>query len=228
VSDVTVAALVYRDARWIAWLREGLERMKTTVKWRLHVVANDPENQAVVDCADVVFNNDDPDEHYIRRVYRAWNEAVTTAPTQHVILVNSDMYPHNYAVDELVAAKRAKPAMLPCGLLVEHGRITSGMPEYARDFGTTPETFDRASFSHFADSVRRPGEHEPGRLFMPVLVDREEFLDCGGYVEGNVGNVSGDKLTFDKFRAAGLEWVTCLGSVWYHVQCGEMLDATKA
>jgi hypothetical protein len=125
------------------------------------------------------------------------------------------------ALDALVQAKIADPKALPCGLLVEQGRIPSGMPEHVRDFGTNPDNFQREAFLAHAAALTRPGESEAGRLFQPVLLDRQEFFDLSGYPEGNVGGVSGDKILFDRYVAAGFKWKTCKGSVWYHAQEGE-------
>ncbi len=224
-AEVTLVVLVYRSLRWLDWCVEGVESSVQDTRYRWCVVANDATKEVRDDPRITVdFSNENPDENYISRVYRAWNEGVLNAPTQWVILLNSDMYASNHAIDEMMAVKKVEPKTLPCGLLVEHGRITSGIPEHVRDFGTNPENFERKAFLEHAKAIRvtqfSPWT-ERGRLYQPVLFDRQEFLDLGGYPEGNIGGVSGDKILFDRYTAAGYRWVTCLGSVWYHAQEGE-------
>ena len=56
---------------------------------------------------------------------------------------------------------------------------------------------------------------------MPILVDRQEFFDVGGYPEGSPPGTTGDKDLIRRYAEAGFKHVTALGSVVYHVQCGE-------
>jgi len=95
------------------------------------------------------------------------------------------------------------------------------MPEHVNNFGMNPEEFRRDEFLDYAESVRQSGQIEPGRLFMPILVDRQEFFNLGGYPEGNPPGTTGDKELIRKYKATGFEHVTALGSVVYHVQQGE-------
>jgi hypothetical protein len=224
-AEVTLVVLVYRSLRWLEWCQRGVDESRQDVRYRWLVVANDATEEVRGDPrVHVDWQNADPAEHYISRVYRAWNEGVLNSPTQWCVLLNTDMFATNHALDTLWMAKG--PRVLPCGLLVEQGRIPSGMPEYVKDFGTNPDNFKRAEFVEHAARVRQ-AKREPGRLFMPVLFNRQQFLDRGGYPEGNVGGVSGDRVLFDKFVADGWKWETCLGSVWYHCQEGEQRWPTK-
>ncbi len=221
-AEVTLVVLVYRSLRWLKWCMDGVDDSKNLTKYRWCVVANDADK----DVRDsplitVDFQNEDLQEHYLARVYRAWSEGVLNSPTQRCILLNTDMFPCDYAIDELMAMKNMVPRSLPCGLLVEHGRILSGMPEYVQNFGTNPDNFEKDDFLRYAKNLQMRGQSEPGRLFQPVLFDRQEYFDMGGYPEGNIGGVSGDKILFDLYQKAGYEWMTCKGSVWYHHQEGE-------
>lgn len=237
--SVTVAALIYRSPEWLAFALEGLAWSRNRTPYRTMIVGNDAEPQVVATGRlDVDFRNPDPAEYYLNRVYRAWNEAVRCAETDWVVLINSDMMVSDWWLDELVEAKLSDPKTLPCSLLVESGRIPSAMPEYVRDFGTTVDGFDRDGWREHAAFLheRGNGQTEPGRLFMPVLVDREEFASVGQYPIGNVIRpkdhgkdgeiVSGDMDLFQRYQAAGFKWVTCLGSVVSHTQEGEMRSKT--
>jgi hypothetical protein len=193
------------------------------------VVGNDA-NRAVMETnrVDVDFRNVDPGEYYLNRVYKAWNESVRAAETDLVVMINSDMYVSDYWLDSLVDARLQDPKSLPCSVLVESGRIPSAMPEYVRNFGTTVDGFDENSWREHARTLREKnfGKKEPGRLFMPVLVNRNEFLSIGPYPPGNVktpgGIVSGDRILFNKYIDAGFKWITCLDSIVFHTQEGEM------
>lgn len=221
-AEVTLVTLVYRDTRWLDFVMRGVDSTEQSTAYRWCVVANDATDEVRRDPRVTIdWQNADPQEHYINRVYRAWSEGILNSPTQWCILLNSDMVATDCAIDQLMWAKRRVPKSLPCGLLVENGRINSGMPEYVRDFGTNPDNFEYAKFFEYADSIRKTYETEPGRLFQPVLFDRQEYADLGGYPDGNVGGVSGDKILFDRYVAAGYEWVTCRGAVFAHLQEGE-------
>src|SRR5262245_41395699 len=218
-ADVTLVTLVYKSLKWLDFVMEGVEKARTDVKYRWLVVANDATDEVLDDPrVDVQFFNDNPGEYYINRVYRAWNQGVLEAPTSLVCMLNSDMIPADNWLDELVAAKDRDPFTVPVSLLVESGRIPSAMPEYVRNFGFTPSKFNSRAFREYARTLQKPGITEPGRLFMPILVDRQEFLDVGGYPEGNPMGTTGDKDLIRRYKAAGFQHVTCMGSIVYHVQ----------
>jgi hypothetical protein len=236
-SPVTVCVLIYRSPAWLSFVLEGLAWARNRTPYRVMIVGNDAEPQVMeTGRVDVDFRNIDPSEYYLNRVYRAWNAAVEAAETEMVILLNSDMYVSDYWLDALVDEKLRDPMTLPCSLLVESGRIHSAMPEYVKDFWTTPDTFRSDEWTAHAASIRQPGKTESGRLFMPVLVNKDEFKRVGGYPIGNVVRpkdhqtvpggkiviISGDKDLFSRYEAIGFKWVTCLGSVVYHAQEGEM------
>lgn len=220
---VTVACLVYKNPEWLSFVLEGLAWSKNATPYRTLVVGNDAERDVVeTGRLDVDHRNEDPGEHYLARVYRAWNRAMQEAQTELVCLINSDMYVSDYWLDELMGTYERDRHSLPCSLLVESGRIPSAMPEYVKSFGLSPESFDANGWASHAKSIRKIGQTEPGRLFMPVLFERSVFLRLGGYPIGNPPGTTGDKDLFGRFARAGFRHLTCLGSVVYHVQEGEM------
>src|SRR6185295_6972374 len=107
--------------------------------------------------------------------------------------------------------------------LVESGRTESAVPEYVKNFGTTPQTFDRLAWRKHAASIRERGVYSPGRLFAPVLHRKSIFVQTDGYPLGNPQGVPGDIVFFRQLAGRGLAHVTCHGSVCYHVQEGETL-----
>ena len=237
-AEVTVVVLIYRSLKWLDWVMEGVDSSKNETRYRWLVVANDATEEVRADPrVDVDWQNEDPDEFYINRVYRAWNEGVLNAPTSLVVLLNSDMWTADYWLDELMEIKGSlmtraraitspgeiswKQKCVPTSLLVESGRLPSAMPEYVKDFGKNPEEFDRKGFMAHATNLRIPCDTGEGKLYMPILVDRQEFMDIGGYPEGNPPGTTGDKDLIRRYAEAGFTHVTALGSVVYHVQCGE-------
>ena len=221
-AEVTLVVLVYRSLRWLDWCMEGVDQSRQQTRYRWLVVANDGTDEVRRDPRiSVDWQNANPRAFYIENVYRAWNEGVLVAPTQWVILMNSDMLGASFWIDALMDVKRASPKTLPTSLLVESGRLPSGMPEHVKNFGLHPDEFRRADFLLHASGMRREGATEPGRLYMPCLLDRQEFEDIGRYPEGNPPGTTGDKDLFARYADAGYEHVTALGSVVYHCQLGE-------
>lgn len=222
---ITVATLVYRNINWIKFLKESLDTSKTNINYKFLVLANDATEEINIHpLVNYVFKNQNPNEYYINRVYRAWNKCVEICDTDLICLINSDMYVSDYWLDELYAFKTLIPQSIPCGTLVESGRIPSAMPEYVKNFGLSPNTFDRSSWIQHSNSIRRRGGYEAGKLYSPVLFSKKEFLDIGGYPEGNINGIPGDQILFNKYKEKGYNHITCLGSIVYHTQEGEMRD----
>ena len=221
-AEVSLVVLTYRSLRWLEWAMDRTDFCTNKIRYRWFVVANDPTDEVGEDPRiAMTYRNSDPAEFYINRVYRAWNAGVLEAPTETVIMLNSDMAGSSYWIDELVDEKRMHPAHVPTSLLVESGRLPSGMPEHVHDFGMDPDSFDATGFSKHASRLRKINSREPGRLYMPILVERQEFLDLGGYPEGNPPGTTGDKDLIRRYSEAGMDHVTCLGSVVYHCVQGE-------
>lgn len=221
-AEISLVVLVFRSLEWLKWCQRGVEESKNQTRYRWFVVACDPtEEVRASKLVDLVYDNDNPNEFYINRVYRAWNEGVLCAPTPYVVMLNSDMYGSDYWLDQLVGTRRRDRRTVPTSLLVESGKLESGMPEYVKNFGMHPGEFDAEGFKRHAGDIRKPNSTESGRLFMPILVSRQEFFDVGGYPEGNPTGTTGDKDLIRRYAEAGFRHVTALGSVVYHCQLGE-------
>ena len=106
-AECTLVTLVYRSLRWLDFVMEGVDSSKNDTRYRWCVVSNDGTPEVRNDPRiDVDFQNEDPSEFYINRVYRAWNAGVEAARTPWVVMLNSDMYPSDWWLDELVAIGR--------------------------------------------------------------------------------------------------------------------------
>ena len=225
-AEVTLVVLTYRSPRWLDWCVENTDSVRNDTTYRWLVVANDASDEVLGHLQGsnldwINHENPDPGEFYINRVYAAWNRGVSEAKTPLVVMLNSDMAGSDYWLDELIQARRDDRYCVPTSLLVESGQIPSGMPEHVENFGLNPDEFRRAAWRGHAGTIRRRGEQDVGRLFMPILVERQEFADIGGYPLGNPPGTTGDKDLIRRYREAKFRFVTALGSVVYHAQEGE-------
>lgn len=220
-AECTLVILIYRSLKWLDWCMRGVDESVNETRFRWLVVSNDGTPEVEADPrVGLRWRNDDPKAFYIENVYRAWSAGVIEAPTPLVVMLNSDMFPFHHWLDELLAVRRDNPKTVPTSLLIESGRVPSGMPEHVENHGMNPDEFDREAFYRHAGRIAKKGT-EPGRLYMPILVDRQEFIDLQMYPEGNPPGTTGDKDLIRRYSEAGFQHVTALGSVVYHCVMGE-------
>lgn len=221
-AEVTLVVLTYRSLRWLDWCQQSVEDSKGSTRYRWLVVSNDATEEVENDPrVRLRWRNDDPQEFYINRVYRAWNAGVLEATTSWVVMLNSDMATSDYWLDELMAVKHADRRTVPTSNLIESGRLPSGIPEHVENHGMHPDEFNREKFVLHAENIRILNTTMPGRLYMPILIDRQEFYDIGMYPECNPPGTTGDKDLIRRYVEAGYQHVTALGSVVYHAVTGE-------
>jgi hypothetical protein len=244
---VTLICLIYSGIDWLEFAYgELLLLQKEFEQGEVEILfcANDA-SQEVLDflkynnIPHIEFNNADPKEHYISRVYRAYNFATRVAKSEYCLLVNSDMaYTPGFLTKMLL--QRDKDSFV-VAKLVESGTLKPGPLAVKRNFGKTLPRFRRKAFYKYALRKEEPGVAEGG-LFMPLLVSRDVFLNLGGFPEGNItpGSldsyiqserfeiakpgtrcVSGDEALFKKANLKGIKHVTSLRSIAYHFQEGE-------
>ncbi len=219
---IEVVGMVYRSPAFLRFLVNQILDRERTFSFR--IVGNDPENEVsdlyendVYDWS--TYNDANPTDHYLARVYRCWNYCVESSKAEYVCLVNSDMAFSSGWLEAL--ERRLDGKTLPCSRLVEPGLLRPGMHAIEIDLGRNPSTFPFDAWNHLSRDL---GEDrtEPGGLFMPCVLHRETFLRVGGYPHGNVNGASGDAILFGKMAAAGFRHMTCFDSLVYHMQEGEM------
>jgi hypothetical protein len=175
------------------------------------------------------YHDPNPQDYYLNRVYRAWNAGARAAKTDLIVFINSDQWLAPGALENLL--KRYDENTIPCSRLVESGKMPSGQWGISKDFGRTPSTFQTEAFERYADEIA-VDEVRDGGLYMPCCLNRREFLDLGGFPEGNIysGGIghtstrfirSGDDHFFNHV-ATNRRHVTVFDSLAYHVQEGEM------
>jgi hypothetical protein len=145
-------------------------------------------------------------------------------------------------------AQEASDNIYVSAKLVESGRLEPAKIAVKKNFGKTIKKFRRKSFYKFADSIRSPIV-EAGGLYMPSIVSRSSFLNCGGFPEGNVladsinryiegesftiakiGDklVSGDDAFIRKYLTRGGLHITTNSAIVYHFQEGEKSTSNNA
>lgn len=251
---VTLVSLIYASVTWLEFQYSELLRLSRDLpkgEAEILFIANDatPEvlsflRENAIPFVEVSTKNSET-EWFINSVYRAYNLAVKFAKTDYVVLVNSDMAYSRGALSSLM--KRAQPDLFVASRLVELGVMPSGTYGIERDFGSKPKRFRKGDFEKYALEIA-VDKIESGGLYMPLLVNREQFLNLGGFPEGNLiksalqnyldGSkpeiaerhqelVPGDAAFMMKASLSGIKHVTAFDSVVYHFQAGERRDANK-
>lgn len=230
---ITVVGMIYKSTKYLDFMMEGI---RDTCADYL-IVANDPvpavvEKLKLDGIKHVIYNDSQPDDYYLNRVYRAWNFGGRMAKGDVIVFVNSDMAFGPDWLDNLLF--RLDENTIPCSRLVESGKLFSGQPHtISRNYGTTVEDFDKPGFLTFATEVSSDVV-ALGGTYMPCAFYKDDFIRSGGYPEGNIytGGVgkhttkfvrSGDKHFFCENSVMKMKrHVTVFSSVVYHIQEGEM------
>lgn len=239
MPTVEVISLVYKSINYTNFIVDQLTRYATDFDdWKVsfRLVANDPTPELERHLKEIgvnhtIFRNQDPNEYYMNRVYKAWNEAGFTSRADYVCFVNSDMafsppwlrgLLRDRALDRVVTSR-----------LVESGKMMSGRYGISRNFGNTPRSYDEKAFLNFVSQTSRHEIHSGG-LYMPLLIFRDLFQLSDGYPQGNIyadgigtcnGLVikSGDAYYFERLNAEFcVSHFTVFDSIVYHFQEGEL------
>lgn len=219
---VCVVGMVYKSTTYLKFMVDQLTRFSSD-SVEIKILANDPTKEVEQELPNCglpfkVRKDEFPNAFYLEKVYRGWNECVSYANSDLVILVNSDMGYSNGWDTSLIKSVGAAKNRFVVSRLVESGKMPSGKYGLSKDFGKSPETYDEKSFLNFADQVKE-NKLLRGGLYSPVCMWGDKFLASGGFPEGNVGGVPGDIFAFIR---CGMSHFTDFNSVVYHIQEGEM------
>lgn len=120
-------------------------------------------------------------------VYSMFNEGVRKATNKYIILCNDDMVfsPEwdEYIEDALLTLSEIETPVITFSL-VEPGFVDVNSKNIKLDFGKTIEEFQESKFDEYArENKTEDGYNLQGGLgwFMPVLFERQFFLNLGGY-----------------------------------------------
>lgn len=175
---------------------------------------------------------------YIHGVYKAWNKAIELS-SDIVCLINSDMgYSENWLENLLkhlddthvVTSKLVEPPIRSRGRKVVFRNKWTGSRAYAANFGRSISTFDQEGFNNFTKEKSVEGV-ERGGAYMPLVMYKRQAELVGYFPEGNVAihgqpytkyGQAGDEVFMKRLAWEGIEFITSLDSLVYHLNEGEM------
>lgn len=217
---ICIVGMVYKSVRYCNFMVDQLSRFSDPAT-EIKILANDPtpeveEHLSKLGIPFMVRRDAHPEAHYLSRVYRGWNKCIEYADSDLAILVNSDMgYSPQWdtaLVDSITADS------IVTSRLVESGKMPSGTHGISKNFGRSPDDYNESGFLEFAESVKCNRLHAGG-LYSPVCLWADKFMKAGGFPEGNIKKVPGDKIAFER---CGMQHQTNFNSIVYHIQEGEM------
>lgn len=238
MKNLEIVTMIYKSVDYLKFIEHQINtycKNFDDINVTARIIANDAnENvlKALETCSlpYTIYNDPKPQDYYLNRVYRAWNFGATSSNSELICYVNSDMaFSHDWL---LPLYDLHKKNYLPTSRLVESAKMPSADHGYPRNFGRHPKEFNESEWLHFVETFKTD-IIKPKGLFMPVIFDRNEFIEAGMYPEGNiyrdgVGTLNGfleagDVWFFKKFSGiTGRQHVTAFKSLVYHIQEGEM------
>ena len=242
--NVEVISLIYKSLDYLYFIAEQLKSDRCKVDgWEVgvRIVANDATPQILSELPKIglpytIFENYNPNEFYLNRVYRAYNHAVNTSSFDNVCLINSDNGFSRYWLKNLL--KHHDGINIPSSRLIESGKMDSGKHGVNlgdKHFGRSPKDFDQTSFDDWVESNSKNQILEGG-LYMPCIFEKNRFIESGMYPCGNIyhngigtkeqkGKLlkAGDDFYFHDIleKKYGMKHITVFDSPVYHIVEGE-------
>tara|TARA_Y100000593_G_scaffold95015_1_gene198294 strand:- start:37931 stop:38689 length:759 start_codon:yes stop_codon:yes gene_type:complete len=247
-KNIEIVSLIFKSVQYLHFIYDQLKSdMCKADGWEvgIRIVANDATEEVInelkkLDINYTIFNNLDPNEFYLNRVYKAFNHAVFSSEYDNVCLLNSDNVISKNWLSNLL--KHHDGANIPCSRTVESGKMASGkhcINMGNNDFGRHPNGFEFDGWYEFANTIERNEVHTGGIFCSPVF-EKSRFIESGGYPEGNVfletdGTISvgypNDRevyktsdtfLFYEKLeKMFGMKHITIFDSIVYHIIEGE-------
>ena len=243
-KNIELIALIYKSVDYLKMIHSQLISEKNHVDgWQIgyKIIANDATPEIVDflkqnNINHEIYNDPNPDDFYLNRVYRCWNYGAKVSKYDNVCFINSDMVFSKDWLKNLLRYHTGKH--IPCSRLVESGKMSSGKYGISKYFGNHPRNLNFENWENWSSQNKEARAMEGG-LYMPCVFERQSFLKAGGYPEGNVFNIngkleighpndrpvykSGDTFFFEKMESHfGLKHITVFDSLVYHIQEGEM------
>ncbi|MDE1877949.1 MAG: glycosyltransferase [Thaumarchaeota archaeon] len=229
---ISVVCLIYKSVGYAKFVYESFHKYTKGAGKNVDFlfIANDPTDKLLSYLEEnslphLVFRNKDQNEHYLKRVYRAWNYGGMQASGNVIVFVNSDMSFSEGWLDNLI--RNLKQDRIVTSRLVESGKLRSGKYGVEMNFGRTYSDFQDLEFQEFVKKISMP-KIKSGGLFMPCAIYKDIFIKSGGYPIGNRtekdGTITpGDKILFyETLKSLGIQHYTVFDSIVYHIQEGEM------
>src|SRR5258708_1828072 len=243
----SIVCLIYKSVEWLDFVYKQVLKYTDMKDKEFFFIANDatPEVLAYLKnnyIPHYIWDNteDNKKEWYINNVYRAWNFGAKQAKGDFVVFINSDMAFSTDWFENLLKWYNGKNCIT--SRLVESGKLKSGLYGIEKNFGRSVTTYQEEAFQEYTKTIQKEEVKDSG-LFMPLFIQKEQFLLVEGYPEGNIkpGSdiflpkiadqgeqcISGDVVLMEKLKSKGIYHQTSFDSIVYHFQEGEM-DSKKA
>ena len=131
-KNIEIISLIYKSVDYLKFICEQLKGSSCLVDgWdvKLRLVANDATEEvleAIKDCGVPysIYNDPNPEDFYLNRVYRCWNYAGQSSNYDNICFVNSDMMFSPNWLSKLL--EHHDGDNIPCSRLVESGKLRSG------------------------------------------------------------------------------------------------------
>lgn len=228
LPKVTVVCLIYKSIGYADFVWESFNKYTKNADFLF--IANDATDKVKnylkeKNLPHLIFENEDKNEHYLKRVYRAYNYGGMNAPGEIVVFINSDMAFSDGWLENLI--KNLDKNKIICSRFVESGKLLWGRLAFNKNFGRFYKDFDDSAFQKFAGKIKKNELHRGGQ-YMPCAIYKDVFVKSGGYPIGNRkeadgGETPGDIIFFNEIlKSMGVEQFTAFDSVIYHIQEGEL------
>lgn len=236
-KEIEIVTLIYKSLDYLDLIYNELKKTKSnTYDVHIRIVANDPTVDIInklktLDIPYNIYNDKNPNDYYLNRVYRCWNFCATTSKYENICFVNSDMIFSKNWLDNLL--KHHDGINIPTSRLVESGKMVSGTHGISYNIGRHPNQINYNLWENFVNNNSVDKIEEKG-LFMPCIFNTKFFIESGMFPEGNIykdgiGTLhpdgviqSGDDWFFRKLETIyGMKHITVFDSLVYHIQEGE-------
>jgi cellulose synthase/poly-beta-1,6-N-acetylglucosamine synthase-like glycosyltransferase len=227
-QKIVVICLIYKSIGYTKFVLDSFKKYTKNVEFLF--IANDATDTVKNFLKDnkinhLIFENQDKNEYYINRIYKAYNYGAQSTNADIIVFVNSDMAFSSNWIKNLL--RELTENRIVTSRLIESGKLRSGKYAISKNFGTSYKEFNDENFQQFVHHFGKRKVAEGG-LFMPCAIYRDTFLKSGGYPHGNrqdsSGKItSGDRIFFyEKLKSIGVKHYTVYDSLVYHIQEGEL------
>lgn len=248
--EVSIVSLIYRSRAFADWVYESVNKytpMLASGQAEFFFVANDPtdgvvqhlRNKEYPHCININKRYSDEElfsmgygrPEYMSRVYRGYNEGILKAKGEIVVLVNSDNFFSPDWLENLL--KYLNRNTVVSSKLIEPRHHTYGVFESAihMEFGNSIASFNEREFIDYVDQKKMSGL-TIGGAYMPCALYKDTALIAGLYPQGNLASQSFDKVDeygdikfFQRLASLGVQHITSLDSLVYHLKEGEKDDS---
>lgn len=242
-KNIEIISLIYKSTQYLKFVADQFKSGICNVDgWDVHyrILANDATKTVIdylpsVGIPYTIYNSSNPNEYYINRVYKAYNECIRTSMYDNVCLVNSDdVFCKDWLTNLL---KHHDGINIPTSRLIESGKKDgnggNGINLKNFNFGRHPNNFRMNEWLEFSEKIKQNRILEKG-LYMPCVFETNRVKISGYYPNGNIyangigvndSNClfSGDDYYFHEIleKKYGMKHITVMDSPVYHIVEGE-------